>query len=71
MDDDSDNTPQDINIKVNSHLNINYECILISIINFQMVHIHKNYTSRKKYNDIALLELTENVKYDNAVLPGI
>ena len=35
-----------------------------------MVHLHKNYTSRKKYNDIALLELTENVKYDNAVLPG-
>ena len=36
-----------------------------------MVHLHKNYTSRKKYNDIALLELTENVIYDNAVLPGI
>lgn len=36
-----------------------------------MVHLHKNYTSRKKYNDIALLELTENVKYDNAVLPGM
>ncbi|CAO1338292.1 unnamed protein product [Diamesa serratosioi] len=50
VDDDSENTPQDINIK--------------------MVHLHKNYTSRKKYNDIALLELTENVKYDNAVLPA-
>ncbi|CAO1337935.1 unnamed protein product [Diamesa hyperborea] len=36
----------------------------------KMVHLHKNYTSRKKYNDIALLELTENVKYDNAVLPA-
>lgn len=39
-------------------------------IKVKKVHIHNNYTSSQKYNDIALLELEHDVEYTIAVQPA-
>lgn len=36
----------------------------------QKVHLHPSYSSRKKYNDIALLEMEHAVEYKKTVKPG-
>lgn len=36
---------------------------------FQQVHIHDDYSQRKTYNDIAILELVEPVTYNQNIYP--
>lgn len=72
-DDSSDtNVAQDIPIKVwsNIALKIKTDTSFVMKWKFQKVYLYPTYSARKKYNDIALLELEHGVDYKKSVKPG-